>query len=234
MSEQHASPSADVDRTIPAALVGLAEEALRSGNVDEVFLGFEGLGADFPAPIGWIMHLHRVEEVLLALAGLPVESNHLMVSAQVGGEPTAFVGIGQDYLDAEAIRQWITHPRPVEAGAPIGGLDDADMLITAVRNGWSITRKIDRNFGSARCGYTFHALNNGYAIEGSASHHSTGAPVSREFRLSRPALPAAPWNHALAGATRVAPEDVIAEISRRAPWYADVAYFDVAADEWVV
>ncbi|MFI9629223.1 hypothetical protein [Streptomyces sp. NPDC052042] len=225
---------ADIDRKIPAALVGLAEEALRSGGIDEVFLGFEGLGADFPAPIGWIMHLHRVEEVLLAQAGLPDEGNHLMVSAQVGNGPTAFVGIGQDYLDAEGIQQWIARPRPEEAEAPLGDLGDADLLITAVRNGWSITRKLDRYVESARCGYTFHALNNGYAVEGSTSHHSTGAPVSRQLHLSRPALPAAPWSHALAGATRVPPQDVITEISRRAPWYADVAYFDEVADEWVV
>ncbi|MFD4859842.1 hypothetical protein [Streptomyces atratus] len=65
----------DIDRTTPASLVELAQRAVRSGRIDKVFLGFEGLGAGFPAPIGWIMYLDRVETTLAAQLGGPGEAD---------------------------------------------------------------------------------------------------------------------------------------------------------------
>ncbi|WP_406004590.1 hypothetical protein [Streptomyces sp. NBC_00987] len=134
----------DIDRTIPASLVELAQRALRSGRIDEVFLGFEGLGADFPAAIGWIMHLSRVETTLAAQLGISDVNNHLVVTSQIGSEPRAFVGIDRPMMDAEAITAWIDLPRPTDSGEPIADLGDTEMLITAVRNGWSVQRELRR------------------------------------------------------------------------------------------
>ncbi|MEV7952898.1 hypothetical protein [Streptomyces sp. NPDC088141] len=239
----------DIDRTIPASLVELAQRALRSGRIDEVFLGFEGLGADFPAPIGWIMHLNRVEITLAAQLGISDVGNHLVATSQIGSEPGAFVGIDRPMMDAEAITAWIDLPRPTGSGEPIADLGDAEMLITAVRNGWSVQRELRRadHMITSRhtpaempdrlplqASYQLHALNNFYNVEDTSSHRSTGAPVSRMIFFRRYAVPASSWVSAMADGTRISPEGAVNEISVRAPWYADVAYFDEDAETWIL
>ncbi|MFF3127033.1 hypothetical protein ACFVRD_33080 [Streptomyces sp. NPDC057908] len=239
----------DIDRTIPASLVELAQRAVRSGRIDKVSLGFEGLGADFPAPIGWIMHLNRVETTLAAQLGISDVGNHLMATSQIGSEPRAFVGIDRPMMDAEAITAWIALPRPTDSGEPIADFGDAEMLITAVRNGWSVQRELGRadhmimsrhapaemsDRLPLRASYQLHALNNFYNVEDTPSHRSTGAPVSRSIFLRRDAVPASPWVSAMAEGTRISPESAITEISVRAPWYADVAYFDEDTETWIL
>ncbi|MFC9755200.1 hypothetical protein [Streptomyces sp. NPDC056921] len=239
----------DIDRTIPASLVELAQRALRSGRIDEVFLGFEGLGADFPAPIGWIVHLNRVETTLAAQLGISDVNNHLVVTSQIGSEPRAFVGIDRPMMDAEAITAWIDLPRPTDSGEPIADLGDTETLITAVRNGWSVQRELrradhmimSRHAPAEMCdrlplgaSYQLHALNNFYNVKDTPSHRSTGAPVSRTIFLRRDAVPAGPWLSAMAEGTRISPESAISEISVRAPWYADVAYFDEDTETWIL
>ncbi|MFJ5725500.1 hypothetical protein [Streptomyces sp. NPDC093149] len=239
----------DIDRTIPASLVELAQRALRSGRIDEVFLGFEGLGADFPAPIGWIMHLNRVETTLAAQLGTSDEGNHLVVTSQIGSEPKAFVGIDRPVMDAEAITAWIDLPRPTDSGEPIGDLEDAELLITAVRNGWSVQRELRRadhvitsrhapaempDRLPLQASYQLHALNNFYNVEDTPSHRSTDAPASRRIYLRRDAVPASSWVSAMVEGSRTSPESAINEISGRAPWYADVAYFDEDTETWTL
>jgi len=53
-----------IDRTLPDGLAELAHLALVQG-LDEVHLFFEGLGADFPAPIGWQLSLTRINPSVL-------------------------------------------------------------------------------------------------------------------------------------------------------------------------
>ncbi|MFF8917493.1 hypothetical protein ACF08M_30335 [Streptomyces sp. NPDC015032] len=237
----------DINRDIPASLVELAQRALRSGCIDEVFLGFESLGADFPAPIGWIMHLNRVETTLAAQSGISSVGNHLVVTSQIGGEPRAFAGIDRPTMDAEAINAWIDLPRPTDTGEPIADLEDAEMLITAVRNGWSFQRELRRadHMITSRhvptempdriplwASYQLHALNNFYNVEDAPSHRSTGAPVSREIFLRRDGVPGSSWVSAVVEGSRISPESAITEISEHAPWYADVAYFDEDTETW--
>lgn len=54
----------EIDRTLPNELAELAHLALVQG-LDEVHLLFEGLGADFPAPIGWQLNLTRIDPSVL-------------------------------------------------------------------------------------------------------------------------------------------------------------------------
>lgn len=54
----------DIDRTLPTELAELAHLALAQG-LDEVHLFFEGLGADFPASIGWQLSLTRIDPSVL-------------------------------------------------------------------------------------------------------------------------------------------------------------------------
>ena len=49
-----------IDRTLPAELADLARLAI-TGGLDQVGLLFEGLGADFPASIGWQLSLTRTD-----------------------------------------------------------------------------------------------------------------------------------------------------------------------------
>ena len=54
----------EINRTLPDELAELAHLALVEG-LDEVHLFFEGLGADFPASIGWQLSLTRVDPSVL-------------------------------------------------------------------------------------------------------------------------------------------------------------------------
>jgi hypothetical protein len=227
--------STTIDRTAPLAFRELAEIALKVGSIDHVSMGFEGLGADFPAPIGWILNMNRIDQVLLHQTGLSEQGNHMMVSAQVGQEPSAFVGFGQDYLDAEEISQWIHHPRPGIAGPIIMDVDDVELMITALRNGWTAAREITRIGTQVGVAYVFEALNNFYNLEGHPAHRSTGASLSRRVSLVSPVRSHAPEQAYAAfvdGVTSTA-EKALAEIAEQAPWYADVAYFDDDQEEWI-
>lgn len=54
----------EINRTLPDELAELAHLALVQG-LDEVHLLFEGLGADFPASIGWQLSLTRIDPSVL-------------------------------------------------------------------------------------------------------------------------------------------------------------------------
>lgn len=56
--------SADVDRTPPAEILELARLAI-STELHEVGLLHQGLGADFPAHIGWQLSLTRIDPIIL-------------------------------------------------------------------------------------------------------------------------------------------------------------------------
>lgn len=72
---------ATIDRTLPAELSELARLAITSG-LDEVHLLFQGLGADFPAAIGWQLSITRTDpsylmDVALDEAGLRDDPDEL-------------------------------------------------------------------------------------------------------------------------------------------------------------
>ena len=49
------------DRSVPEQLIDIAVLAIRRG-AQRVSLLHEGLGADFPAPIGWLLRIRRLED----------------------------------------------------------------------------------------------------------------------------------------------------------------------------
>lgn len=227
--------STTIDRTMPQAFVELAERSLKTGTLDYVSIGFEGLGADFPAPIGWLLHMNRFGQVLLHQTGLSEQGNHMFVSAQVGEEPSAFAGVGEDDLDAEEISQWINHPRPGIAGPTIMDVDDVELMITALRNGWTASREITRIGTQIGVTYVFEALNNFFNVEGHPTHRSTGASLSRRISLVSTVRSQAPQqaHAAFIDGTTATAQMALAEIHEQAPWYADVAYFDDDQEEWI-
>lgn len=222
-------------RTAPQAFIDLAEQALRGGALDRVFIGFEHLDSDFPAPIGWVLGMHRVDPIVLAQTGLSDIGNRMIVDAQIGSEPSAVAGVGLENFDAVEIEQWINYPRATGIGSPIFGLGDIDRVMAAVRNGWAVTREITRLGQHVSITYTFEAGNHFFNHEGSPSHRSTGAPVSRQiglvFTMKSRALENA--YAAFVDGLTVTPAVALAEIAERAPWYADVAYFDDDHGGWI-
>lgn len=163
----------EINRTLPDELAELAHLALVQG-LDKVHLLFEGLGADFPASIGWQLSLTRIDpSVLIQLeidkdpelrAELNADTkmklkvirenvhrgdNTLRVSAQVGSEVDAFRGMDEPYWDAAQIRQWILAPRE---GIPDLTDDErqaaeveAERMVTAWNLGWSAERTLSRS-----------------------------------------------------------------------------------------
>lgn len=134
MSTTSTASSSAVDRSLPGELRDLARLAVTSG-LAEVNLLFQGLGADFPAPIGWQLSLTRVDPSVLmgrALEGRedlrgglddPYDEererklevvrreafagNDLWVTAQVGSGVSAFRGMDEHRWGPAEIREWI-------------------------------------------------------------------------------------------------------------------------------
>lgn len=157
----------------PEALLALAELAIGRG-FDSVSLGFGDLGADFPAPISWMLHLTRTDfsTYYAAHGEAPPEGfgkdEHLMVDLQRSVEQedgtrgpdevqayrgypegVAFGDEAHDpYWDEARIREWIMEETPLmPARAPeesAAYLADWPLMRTAYLNGWSVKRELRR------------------------------------------------------------------------------------------
>jgi hypothetical protein len=247
-----------VDRTLPADILELASLALTSG-LDEVHLMFEGLGADFPAPIGWQLLITRVDPMFELWpenhssenqsgrpGGVP---DYLRVTAQIGSEASAFRQPSQAYWGSEEIAAWLSTPRAGISGPSAeekaAHERDADRMIAAWRHGWSAERALRRHTKASLehrapyetapmvVSYRYSALNHFYNTEGHPAHRSNGTDISVDIHLSRKDLCGADWLYSAVGSERVPVRDALARVTRRAPWYADVAYFDEDVEEWV-
>lgn len=202
-----------IDRTLPEELADVARLAVASG-LDKTVLHFEGLSHDFPAPIGWMLSISRVDQAYLnglqigghddEYAALTAERNHIAINVQIGDGVKAYVGdedgeSGTPYWGAERIKEWITTPLPglelTESESESCRLD-ADWMIEAWRKGWRFERSVDRGQSlisraddfSAPVSYSFEAQNWFYNVEGSPSHRSSGSEVSFGFRAMRDGL----------------------------------------------
>ena len=229
----------------PAAMLRIAETAVLRG-LDKVHLGYESLGADFPAPIGWQYHLTHV-------SADPDRRHFLRVTCQEGdSEPEAFVGDlpNVTYWHEEEILDWI-------AGAPDPDALEADrnaktweLIQRAHLNGWEVTREIRRaehalfaRFAELRGmvpdplpvqTIEVSALNWFYNTSGHPQHHSTGAPVSVGASLVSTGesflhLDGNEGDLVFAGAAEF--EAVVAEPAR---WFVPVARYDEDAEKWVL
>lgn len=220
------------DRSIPQELIDLALLAIRRG-AQSVSIGHEGLGYDFPAPIGWMLWIHRVEHGAEGTA----DGDHAMITHQIGCD------LGDIVAPA-----WLT-----EAAAD--GTEDAiviegglELFETGLKNGWamSYTRE-QREHGvwlrtCAREGFEDdlgmrHVLK-GYAANYGWTPEST-EPTSVEISLS-----IYPSNRRLPldGESVSMIGDEYSDLDRAqfesmlqatAPGFAPVAYVDDELEEWV-
>lgn len=248
----------DVTRRPPDDILDLARLALTTGH-DEVHLMFEGLDADFPAPIGWQLHIMRIDPLyalwlkeygiadhLEVISGVP---GHLRVTAQIGSEVSAFRGSSEPYWGHDEIAAWIRIPRAGISDPAAEELAahqrDADRMITAWANGWSAERTLRRETNAILklrapneaapmvVSYRYSALNHFFNVTGHPAHRSNGTDVSVDIYLCRDDLCGDDWLYSAVGSERVSAADALARVTQRAPWYADVAHFDQDDEEWI-
>lgn len=248
---------------VPQELLDLARRAVGRG-FDRVVLGFEGLGADFPAPVGWLLHLTRCDALSLhALTGaVDVESRraeHLIVDCQRGHAPTAYVagrGFGVDYWDVAQIAAWIDSDTPLLTQPDEEErkllLAEHDLFEAAAAAGWAVSHERNRADGLAvaqdlRVPWPLSfklevsAVNNHFNTRGHADSRWTGAPVSVSARLLVHHSADEPTRLARRSLMHAADPRVIAagqsfdDVARsRAPWFVPVATFDDDSEEWVL
>lgn len=216
-----ATPAPIATQPVPHMMLELARLAIERG-FDRVELGFGGLGSDFPAPIGWCLHLEpisypyvnalefheREDDVAEIKNAGPI---HLAIMMQVGDEePAAYVhaeaGGPFTHWGAEQIRTWICAERRsalvLDDDARAACREHADRMLEAWSNGWVAGRTIDRTW-SLMLGrsmllpsvhQTFTARNYAYEIAGNPFGRGSGAPYSRELTFSRMGLTGEPFH----------------------------------------
>lgn len=238
-----------VDRTPPASMLRLIKLALETG-LDKVSLGFEGMGYDFPAPIGWLLHLRRLD----SYAADEEEGNYLTISARIGHEAEAYVGPvdnEEPYLNEEQIAAWITAPRPgardytPEEKAQFA--QDTELFLAALEKGWQSSRGLRREDALGLeehlpsqtprplvTKYNFAALNWFYGIEGHAGYNKNGTEVSENLTMIKAAITATAPYYCARGIERISQETLLAKLATQTPFFAPVAYNSEELDDWVL
>lgn len=258
MKSAIATTSNQPDRSLPAGMAELLRLALEAG-LDFVELGFESLDYDFAAPIGWILHLSRVDPMLIdGPAGSPESrANHLTVTAQVGSQVNAYVGpINSEdpYLNEAQIAAWIQEPR---AGIPEYTAEDRAALagetkrfLDALANGWSASREIRRhdrvmmnkhfeaNNPDMVTVFKFSAPNWFYNIEGHPGNRENGTSTSLNLTVVSSKITAPiPYYCGIDG-VRSDAQTILGKIASPQPWFAPVAYCTEETEsedsEWVL
>lgn len=241
-----------VDRTMPESMRKLIRLALETG-LDGVQFSFEGLSFDFAAPIGWLLHLSRLDPMVVG--DVPQDSNHLTIGAQIGSEPDAYVGpvdgSESPYLNVEQITAWITAPReavPAYTAAEKAQFTlDADLFLDAIDKGWSSSRQLHRNNAvmldvhlpaeqphRIHVTYEFSALNWHYSIDDHPASREMGAPISENRVLIKYSVTEASAFYSTINGQKTVESSVRDPLTRTAPWFAPVAYFDQALEDWVL
>lgn len=260
MSAAPASTSTPI-QPVPHVMLELARLAIEQG-FDKVWLSFDSLGYDFPAPIGWRVHLEPVsyenaglDKTKVGTVGTDQDPDHVSFGMVVDEEePSAFIRVGPDgsavYWDAEQIRAWICQGRPRAMA-----LDDTDraacrqhanQMLEAWSNGWSAERKIDRALSQVlqmadhppQIHQRFIAHNYAHGATGHPLDKDACVPYSRSLEFSREGLagetfsPRAVIDHRLP-LIPMEMVDILTEIAAPQPWYAPVATYDEDHEEWV-
>lgn len=238
-----------VDRTVPASMIRLITLALETG-LDKVSLGFEGMGHDFPAPIGWLLHLRRLDCYATDEQG----GNFLTVSVRVGEEATAYVGpmhSANPYLDEAQIAAWITAPRPgarpYTAEECLSLAQDVQVFLAAVANGWEASRELRRGdalsleehlpSGQPRpvvTKYSYSALNWFYNTKKHPGYRKNGTEVSQSLTLIKAAITATTPYYCAQGMERISEVSLREKLGSPAPFTAPVAYTNEELDDWVL
>lgn len=238
-----------VDRSIPQEMKDLIRLALETG-LDTVSIGYESIGSDFNAPIGWQLHMDRLETVERA----DIRKNFLSVTTQISSpDPTAYVGdrsIAANYLDFDEIKAWITAPR--EGIAEYTDAEkaqfskDADLFLEAISNGWEAQRELRRYDAenlekhmpetsphAMVVKYTYTALNWHFNEDGHSANRSTGVDVSERMSVIKRGLSTSNSYYSAIGITKVDESVVLGKLKDKAPWFVPVAYHDDALEEWI-
>lgn len=241
-----------VDRTMPEPMRKLIRLALETG-LDAVQFSFEGLSFDFAAPIGWILHLSRVDPIVVG--HIPQDSNHLTINCQIGSEPDAYVGpvdgSESPYLDAQQIADWITAPREgipaYTAVEKAQFAQDADLFLETIDKGWHPARTLGRHNAltldellpgagphQIHVTYEFAALNWFYSVEGHPASQEMGAAVSENRVLIKRSITDVSAFYCTIDGKKTVESSVRDPLTRTAPWFAPVAYFDRNLEDWVL
>jgi hypothetical protein len=146
-----------VTNDVPQVLLDVARDAMKLG-MTEVTLGFMYLGADFPSPTEWALHLVKRENSFDAVAGTPAAPRvHVVLTMQRGEDtPTAYVGGLNDgpYWDVERVTAWMHESidadgEYIRAWAPVTDETmQAHLLATwepfreGVLSGWTMKHKV--------------------------------------------------------------------------------------------
>lgn len=253
------TPASAPIQSIPHVMLELARLAIEQG-FDNVSLGFEGLGYDFLAPIGWRVHLEPVSYENASLDKAEVSTDdgpdHISFWMMVDqNEPAAFIKVGPDssavYWGAEQIRAWICRDRP--GTMTLNDTDraachqHANQMLEAWSNGWVAERRIDRTLSRvpqmtdypAQVHQTFIAYNYAYGATEHPLDKDACIPYCRSLKISRKGLTGESYrqgafvNHQLPFILMEL-DDILAEIASPQPWYVPVARFDEDAEEWVL
>lgn len=239
------------DRTPPAELIYLVRLAIRQG-LDTVSLHFESLGADFPAPIGWMVNLDRYDPAYVNHLNSSGQSeciscNHLTIMTQINSEISGFTGEGTDISQwgIKEIREWILADRPQvdtpDDDAEIAWQVDAMQMTTAWKLGWNAKRSIQRMAGDRiYTEYTFEADNYFYNVVEHPAHRDTGTKVSEMMMLSKEGY-SGEWVYAAIDdldeynrPTQIDPHAALDRLTQHPPWHAQVAYFDDELEDWIL
>lgn len=142
-----------VTNDVPQVLLDVARDAMGLG-MTEVHLGFRYMGADFPSPIEWALHLVKRENRFDAPADAP--RVHVVLTMQRGdGAPSAYVGgLGDNaYWDAPQVTSWMHESvdadgEYIRGWAPVTDEAVSEHLLAAwepfhegVLSGWTMQHK---------------------------------------------------------------------------------------------
>ncbi|ROR76123.1 hypothetical protein SAMN06295974_3729 [Plantibacter flavus] len=216
------SPAAVPDRTLPQELLDLAVLAIKRG-AWKVSLIHEGLGADFRAPIGWLLYINEPSPDPFSPGAFTA------ISHQVGCDFNDFVLpeslAGEDLADQAVVDVLL------------------ELFQESVRNGWesSYERKVlDHAIwleSTQRLGleappmrHSLQATAHNWAWNPEAG--ARGESISTDTTLSTDLTDSDRWL-AFVGGTQVARADIERMLRSAAPNRVPVAYFDEAADGWI-
>jgi hypothetical protein len=226
--------SSGPDRTIPQQLIDVAVLAIKAG-AHRVSLAHESLGADFAAPIGWLLRVHQHDSIITS----PEEraQNTTLITHQVGCD--------MDDVQAPA---WVT--KVIESDAPEAVVLDEllELFQAAIRNGWDVAyeRHVFEHFSwqetvkrhgmddslGMRHSLKATAFNWGY----DDADRERDDALSIELSLS---MREGATEDTVAGVIDVAGYQPVEQtyvdtlLRATAPWFVPVAYVDDELEDWV-
>lgn len=215
------------DRSIPQQLIDLAILAIKRG-AHRVDLIHEGLGYEFPAPIGWLLWIHRFEH------GTAEDSRdaHKLITHQVGSS-----------LERLTAPEWLA--LSAADGTPDAHVLDGylELFEVGVRNGWEmsyIREQREHGVWNRTLDGRPDTLGMRHVLKAGAPNWARNAesdePTSITLSMSVHEL-----EPAKAVVSQITREHTLLDrptfealVQKQAPWFAPVAYADEALEEWVL